>query len=81
MAQPDGKTRPQFSQPFRQITFMVIVIALCGLGAFVALPRVLSVFLANLYLNGFIGGVFLVGVIACFWQVTQLMGSVRWIEG
>ena len=81
MAQPDGKTRPQFSQPFRQITSMVIVIGLCGLGAFVALPRVLPVFLANLFLNGFIAGVFLIGVIACFWQVYQLMGSVRWIEG
>ena len=79
--QPDGKSRPQFSQPFRQITSMIIVIGLCCLGAFMALPRVLPLFVANPILNGFIGGVFLIGVIACFWQVFQLIGSVRWIEG
>ena len=45
-----------------------------------ALPRVLPVFEANPYLNGFIFFVFLIGVVACFWQVVQLIGSVRWIE-
>ena len=45
-----------------------------------ALPRVLPVFEANPYLNGFILFVFVVGVLACFWQVLQLIGSVRWIE-
>jgi len=42
---------------------------------------VLPVFLSNPYLNGTIGVVFLVGVMACFWQVLQLFSSVRWIEG
>ncbi|TMM55481.1 biopolymer transporter ExbB [Sulfitobacter sabulilitoris] len=81
MSQPDHKARPQFSQPVRQISLMVMVLILTGLGAFVALPRVLPVFEANPYLNGFIGFVFVLGVIACFYQVTQLIGSVRWIEG
>ena len=80
MAQSDSEPRPQFSQPVRQIVLMLIVIGLAGLGAFVALPRVLPVFQANLYLNGFIGFVFLIGVVACFWQVLQLIGSIRWIE-
>ena len=80
MAQPDSKPRPQFSQPFNQITLMIFVLGLSGLGAFVALPSVLPVFLANPYLNYFILFVFFVGVIACFWQVFQLSGSVRWIE-
>lgn len=80
MAQPDQEVRPQFSQPFRQIIMMVTVLGLSGMGAFVALPRVLPVFEANPYLNGFIAFVFFIGVLACFLQVFQLTGSVRWIE-
>ncbi|KIC23045.1 MULTISPECIES: motA/TolQ/ExbB proton channel family protein [unclassified Leisingera] len=80
MAQPDRKTRPQFSQPVRQIIMMLIALGLSGFGAFVALPRVLPVFQANPWLNGFIVLVFVIGVLACFWQVVQLIGSVRWIE-
>lgn len=80
MAQPDRKPRPQFSQPVRQILSMVIALGLAGVGAFMALPRVLPVFLANPYLNGFIFFVFVIGVLACFWQVIQLISSVRWIE-
>ena len=80
MAQPDGKIRPQFSQPVRQVILMLIALGLAGFGAFVALPRVLPVFQANPWLNGFILVVFVIGVLACFWQVVQLIGSVRWIE-
>ncbi|QYX56270.1 biopolymer transporter ExbB [Roseovarius sp. SCSIO 43702] len=80
MDQPDREVEPQFSTPVRQIVLMLIVLVLTGLGVFVALPRVLPVFLANPYLNGFIFFVFLIGVVACFWQVFQLIGSVRWIE-
>lgn len=80
MTQPDSKPRPQFSQPFSQILTMLVVLALAGLGVMVALPRVLPVFEANPYLNGFIVFVFGIGVLACFWQVLQLIGSVRWIE-
>ncbi len=80
MAQPGDKQRPQFSQPSRQILMMVTVLGLTGVGVFFALPRVLPVFLANLYLNGFILFVFLVGVFACFWQALQLTGSVRFIN-
>lgn len=80
MAQPDREVKPQFSQPVRQITLMLLVLGLSGFGVFVALPRVLPVFQANPYLNGFIFFVFLIGVVACFYQVLQLIGSVRWIE-
>jgi hypothetical protein len=38
------------------------------------------VFLSSPYLNGTIGIVFVVGVLACFWQVFQLFSSVAWIE-
>jgi len=81
MDQPDREVEPQFSHPVRQIMLMLISLGLTGFGAFVALPRVLPVFEANPYLNGFILFVFVIGVVACFWQVLQLIGSVRWIEG
>tara|TARA_R110002049_G_scaffold29972_3_gene102069 strand:+ start:16538 stop:17758 length:1221 start_codon:yes stop_codon:yes gene_type:complete len=80
MAQPDRETKLQFSQPVRQISLMLIVLALSGFGAFLALPSVLPIFAANPYLNGVIIFVFFVGVLACFYQVLQLIGSVRWIE-
>ncbi|GFE52187.1 hypothetical protein So717_39400 [Roseobacter cerasinus] len=59
---------------------MLMVLGLSGFGSFLALPRVLPVFEANPYLNGFILFVFGIGVLACFYQVFQLIGSVRWIE-
>ena len=80
MAPPDSKTRPQFSQPFQQLLFMIVASGLAAAGAFLALPFVLPVFLANLWLNIVIAFVFAVGVLSCFWQVFQLMFSVRWIE-
>ena len=81
MDQPDREVEPQFSHPVRQIILMLVVLGLTGAGAFLALPRVLPVFQANPWLNGFIVFVFIIGVLACFWQVFQLIGSVRWIEG
>lgn len=80
MTYPDRKARPQFSHPIRQIVSMLLVLGLSSAGAFLALPRVLPVFQANPYLNSFIIFVFVIGVLACFWQVITLMGSVRWIE-
>ena len=80
MAHVEGEVGPQFSHPVRQIVLMIVVLGLTGLGAFVALPSVLPVFQANPYLNGFIIFVFIIGVIACFWQVVQLIFSVQWIE-
>ena len=80
MDQPDLEAEPQFSQPVRQVLMMLLVLGLTGFGGFLALPRVLPVFEANPYLNGFIAFVFVLGVLACFWQVWQLIQSVRWIE-
>lgn len=81
MATRDQEAEPQFSQPVRQIMSMLVVLALVGAGVYVAYPRVGPVFEANPYLNGFIFGVFVIGVLSCFSQVSQLIGSVRWIEG
>lgn len=79
MDQPDLEAEPHFSQPVRQVFMMLSVLGLSIAGAVLALPRVLPVFEANPYLNGFILFVFVIGVLACFWQVAQLMTSVRWI--
>ena len=72
---------PQFSQPLRQIVFMLFVMAVTAVGIWFALPRVGPVFFSSIVLNGFIVFVFLVGVVAVFAQVAQLIRSVRWIEG
>ena len=68
---------PSFTQPVRQIVLMLGVLFLVAGGAWIAAPVVESVFRANLYLNGFILGVFLVGVLACFWQLVQMAISVN----
>jgi hypothetical protein len=72
---------PRFTQPVSQIVTMLLVAGLTAAGAWLAMPSVAPVFLTNPLLNGFIGGVFLIGVLSTFWQVFQLIGSVRWIEG
>lgn len=81
MDQPDREAELKFfSQPVRQITMMIIVLGLVSFGFYMALPRVGPVFLANPYLNGFIAVVFVIGILACFLQVVQLVASVNWIE-
>lgn len=81
MVRWDPEAYLKFTQPVRQLVLMLIVLVLVAVGAWIAFPRVAPVFLSNLYLNGFIALVFLVGVAACFWQVFQLFSSVSWIEG
>jgi hypothetical protein len=81
MDQPDQTVDRHFAQPYRQIVTMVLVLCLVAVGAYLAYPQVAPVFLANPYLNGFIGLVFVIGVLACFWQVFQIVSSVSWIEG
>ncbi len=71
----------QFSQPIRQIVYMLAVLAAVGAGIWVAYPRVAPIFTANPWLNGTIIAVFVLGILACFAQVFQLFSSVSWIEG
>ena len=70
----------QFSQPIWQIVHMVAILAIVAAGSYLAYPALAPVFSANPYLNGVILTVFFLGVVACFWQVTQLFSSVVWIE-
>ena len=80
MVKLEQEVELHFSQPIRQVLLMLSILALTSAGTVVAAPRVLAVFTANLWLNGFILFVFFVGVISCFVQVVQLIKSVRWIE-
>ena len=72
--------RPHFSQPVRQIVLMLVVLVLVCVGGWFAYGRILPIFQANRWLNGLILTVFVLGVLACFWQVFQLVKSVSWIE-
>lgn len=81
MDKPVREAELFFSQPVRQIAMMLLVCGLVGAGAYVAYGPIFSIFIANPWLNGLILGVFLLGVLTCFWQVGQLVRSVSWIEG
>ena len=74
------KVQPQFSQPLRQLLFMLIVLGLVGAGFYLGLQQITDIYQSNPYLNGVILGVFVLGVLSCFNQVFLLMNSVRWIE-
>ena len=74
------KAQPQFSQPIRQLIFMLIVLGLVGSGFYLGLAQITAIYQSNPYLNGVILGVFVLGVLSCFNQVFLLMNSVRWIE-
>jgi hypothetical protein len=80
MIRPAREAAPLFSQPVRQIVMMLVVTLLVGVGAWFAFSSIFPIFLSNVWLNGAILVVFLLGVLACFWQVIQLVGSVSWIE-
>ncbi len=80
MDEPGREVEPYFSQPFRQVALILIVLALTVAGAVFAWPRVGPVFVENPYLNVFIAAVFVLGVIAVLYQVMQLANSVRWVK-
>ena len=81
MDKPVRQAAPYFSQPVRQITLMLMVTVLVAVGAWVVFAKILPIIVENPWLNGLIFGVFFLGIITCFWQVAQLVQSVRWIEG
>jgi len=75
-----AKAQPHFSQPIRQLFFMLVVIGLVAAGFYLGQEQIIAIVSANLYLNGVIFAVFVLGVLSCFNQVFLLMNSVRWIE-
>lgn len=79
-ARRTSSAHPHFSQPVRQILMMLTLLVLVLVGGWFTYGRILPIFMSNRWLNGLILFVFALGVLACFWQVQQLMRSVHWIE-
>ncbi len=80
MRAPARQPEPQFSQPVRQVALMLVVLGLVIMGGWFAYARIYPIFQANIWLNGLIATVFVLGVLGCFWQVVQLIKAVSWIE-
>lgn len=76
-----SRARVEFEQPVRQILAMLAALVAVGVAAFFLYKPIETVFLANVGLNGLIGGVFVIGLMATFWQVISLIRAVSWIEG
>ena len=81
MIQADATLPPQFTQPVKQVIWMLSVVVLTSVGGYFIFPAIAPIFLASPYLNGFILLVFFLGLMSCFWQMTILVKSVSWIEG
>ncbi len=77
----DFKREPSFTRPTRQAMIMLVILALVLIGAVAAFPSMSHIFLVSPYLNGVIIAVFVIGVLACFWQIITLLVAVRWIKG
>jgi hypothetical protein len=71
----------EFSQPVRQIVFMLATLAAVGAVGGLLYAPIQTVFESNVYLNGVIVGVFVIGVLAIFVAIGRLSASVSWIEG
>jgi hypothetical protein len=59
---------------------MLLVLAAVAVGCTLMAGQIATLFMANLYLNGFIAFVFLLGVLATFWQLSEVFVSVRWLR-
>lgn len=70
-----------FSQPVRQISLMLTVMVACGTIGWLLARPIATVFQSSVYLNAVIAGVFVIGVVACFRAVAQMVSCVSWIEG
>jgi hypothetical protein len=70
-----------FSQPTRPTILMIVVLLIVLVGAYFMFPSVAPIFFAAPFLNGLILAVFVLGVLACFFQIYTIASSVSWIEG
>jgi len=68
------------TRPRRYTGGMVLFLILACLIAAALFDRIAQAFAANVFLNGLILGVLLVGIIYTFAQVFRLNPSVQWIE-
>lgn len=80
MARRAGDDVFQMTRPGRYALGMVLFLIITGLIAAALYDRILQAFGANVFLNGLILGVLVVGIVYTFAQVFRLNPSVRWIE-
>jgi len=66
--------------PARYLLRMAAFLAAVGVGLFVLSDRLLSAFAANVFLNGLILAVLVVGIVFCLWLVARLWRDVGWIR-
>jgi len=59
---------------------MAAFLAVVGFGIFVIKDQLASAFAANLFLNGLIIAVLLIGIVFCLWLVVRLWPEVGWIH-
>ena len=69
-----------FVLPHRQLLLMLVIISLVAFGSYSFTGLIERIFLATPYLNGLIVAVFLIGILACFWQIIQIYQSITWLD-
>lgn len=80
MARRDDSDYFKMTRPSRYAAGMVLFLIIASLIAAALLDRIVQAFVANVFLNGLILGVLVVGIVYTFAQVYRLNPSVRWIE-
>jgi len=75
------QNKTEFAQPVRQIIAMLLALVAVAAVSYFLYGPIRTVFFANVQLNALIMGVFVIGLLACFYQVLALITSVNWIEG
>lgn len=78
MASMRSANNPQMSLPVQPLLLMLIVLAGVSVGLAMVAPQLMPIFLANVYINGFIACVFLFGVGLCLYQLFSVIQAVRW---
>lgn len=64
----------------KYLTHMLVVVAILALGGFALFGQLEQAFLSNMYINGGILGVLLLGILLSFLQVLRLGQEWKWIE-
>lgn len=80
MTRLSSSAPPVFSQPIRQVLMMVIACGCVGATVWLMRPTLMHIFASSHELSILILSVFFLGLLTCFWQVWQLVQSVKWID-
>lgn len=78
MAPMRSVNNPQMTLPIQPLVLILLVLAGVGAGIIMVAPQLMPIFLANVYINGFIALVFLFGVAICLYQLFSVILAIRW---